>query len=122
MASVLLVDDDKDTCRPLARLLEYMGHEVQHATSGREALGWLNKMRPNLVLLDVSMPEMDGLQVLKEMRKNPDLEETPVLMYTALSDAQRRKQALELGARDYLVKGLTGLGELQSRISQHLLQ
>src|SRR6188768_4109258 len=107
MASVLLIDDDKDTCRPLARLLEYMGHEVQHATSGREALGWLNKMRPNLVLLDVSMPEMDGLQVLKEMRKNPDLEETPVLMYTALSDAQRRKQALELGARDYLVKGLT---------------
>ena len=122
MASVLLVDDDKDTCRPLARLLQYLGHEVQHATSGREALGRLSQWRPNLVLMDVSMPEMDGLQVLQEMRKNPELEETPVMMYTALSDEKRRRRAMELGARDYLVKGLTGLGELQSRINRHLLQ
>src|SRR5437773_230915 len=101
MASILLVDDNIDTVRPLARLLQYMGHKVHCATSGVEALGYLHAIRPQLVLLDVSMPEMDGLEVLKRMRADGQLSSLPVVMYSALSDDARRNKAMQLGAVDY---------------------
>src|SRR4051812_42549987 len=115
MASILVVDDNPDTCRPLARLLEYMGHHADCVCSGADALGYLSMVRPHLVVLDVSMPIMDGLEVLRAMRRRPDLAKLPVVMYTALSDEKVRTQAMELGARDVLIKGLTDLGELQSK-------
>jgi CheY-like chemotaxis protein len=120
MASILLVDDNPDTCIPLARLLEYMGHHTDCVSSGADALGYLKMVRPNLVVLDVSMPVMDGLTVLREMRQRPDLARLPVVMYTALSDEKVRTQALELGASDVLIKGLTDLGELQAKITQYM--
>jgi CheY-like chemotaxis protein len=122
MASILLVDDSIDTCRPLARLLQYMGHTVQYATSGAEALECLHAGRPELMLLDVSMPEMDGLELLQRLREEPDLSSLPVVMYTALSDETRRNRAMELGALDYLIKGQTHLGELQAKIKQYMIQ
>jgi len=121
MAAILVVDDNIDTIRPLARLLQYMGHKVHCVTSGSEALGYLNVVRPQLVLLDVSMPEMDGLEVLKRMRSDKQLDGLPVVMYTALSDSTRRNKAMELGAADYLVKGQTNLGELQAKIDQYMI-
>ena len=120
MASILLVDDNPDTCKPLARLLEYMGHHADCVSSGAEALGYLTMVRPNLVVLDVSMPVMDGLAVLRKMRQSPDLARLPVVMYTALSDEKVHTQAMELGARDVLIKGLTDLGELQARLTEHM--
>src|SRR5437879_5958505 len=120
MASILVVDDNPETVRPLARLLRYMGHEPSIATSGQEALGYLNMVRPHLVVLDVSMPVMDGLQVLEEIRKMPGLEGVPVVMYSALSDEVTRRKAMALGARDYLVKGWTDLGELQATIDANI--
>jgi len=121
MASILVVDDSLDTIRPLARLLQCMGHKVHCATSGVEALGYLHAIRPQLVLLDVSMPEMDGLEVLHRMRADRHLSTLPVVMYTALSDEARRMRALQLGAADYLIKGQTNLGELQAKIDQYIL-
>jgi adenylate cyclase len=121
MAAILLVDDNLDTIRPLARLLEYMGHKVHCVASGAEALGYLQAVRPQLVLLDVSMPEMDGLQVLQRMHDDETLATLPVLMYTALSDDTRRRQAMQLGARDYLVKGQTNWGDLQAKINHYMI-
>ena len=122
MASILLVDDNLDTCRPLARLLQHMGHSVQFVTSGPEALELLHRPAlPELVLLDVSMPEMDGLEVLQRMRSEPELADLPVVMYTALSDEKRRNRAMELGASDYLIKGQTHFGELHAKIKQYMM-
>src|SRR5437762_3356041 len=114
MASILVVDDNPDTCRPLARLLQCMGHHADIATSGAEALGYMSMLRPNLVVLDISMPVMDGFQVLREMRRKPDLANLPVVMYSALSDEGVRQKAMDLGARAFLVKGSADLGELQA--------
>ena len=111
-----------DTCRPLARLLQHMGHSVQFVTSGSAALEYLHRPAlPGLVLLDVSMPEMDGLEVLERMRSEPELAALPVVMYTALSDEKRRNRAMELGASDYLVKGQTQFVELQAKIKQYMM-
>src|ERR1051325_617930 len=120
MALVLVVDDNLDTYKPLRRILQYMGHDVSHAANGVDALGQISARKPNLVLMDISMPDMDGLEVLRRMRSDPELAELPVVMYSALSDERRQKEARDLGAIDYLVKGSMGIGDLKSSINRHL--
>lgn len=107
MRKVLIVDDNLEGCRPLARLLVREGHEVQCAGSGAEALEALRGDGFELVLLDIMMPGMDGIEVLRTMRADADpaLREVPVLMYTALSDSEHVKRATAAGAQGYLVKG-----------------
>jgi CheY-like chemotaxis protein len=107
MPKVLIVDDNLEGCRPLARLISRQGHEVSCAASGPEALDLLRADGYGLVLLDIMMPEMDGIQVLRAMRAdaNPAVRTVPVLMYTALSDHEHVQRATAAGAQGYLVKG-----------------
>jgi DNA-binding response OmpR family regulator len=109
---ILVVDDD-DTTRELLRgMLERSGHEVREAPDGRAGLRDLYATAPDLVILDVEMPELDGWQTLERIR---DLSDVPVLMLTARKTELERVRGLKGGADDYVVKPF-GHQELAARV------
>jgi CheY-like chemotaxis protein len=101
---VLVVDDDAVNRVLLSRALERDGHHVRAVANGLEALQALHDGPFDCVLLDVLMPEMDGYQLLGEIRNDPKLRRTPVIMVSALEDIQSVVRCIELGAEDYLPK------------------
>jgi DNA-binding response OmpR family regulator len=98
---ILIVDDDKRLCGLVADYLEPMGYEVKAAHNGPEGLQMILEGDFHAVILDVMMPQMDGFEVLKRLRKESDI---PVLMLTARGDETDRIVGLEMGADDYLPK------------------
>ena len=106
---VLIIDDDT-VARMLAReALEQSGCAVEEAENGRLGLEAFIKQHPDLVLLDILMPEMDGFAVCTELRKLPEGVHTPVLIMTGLEDYQSITQAYDVGATDFIVKPINGL-------------
>jgi DNA-binding response OmpR family regulator len=101
MTTVLLVDDDKMITDPLARALTHAGYTVLVAHNGSEGLALANEKQPDVVVLDVMMPQMDGWDVCRILRQSSTV---PILMLTALGDEVDRILGLELGADDYLTK------------------
>src|SRR5688572_26581790 len=120
MANVLIVDDDVDGCRPLVKLLQYVGHNPFFVHDGRAALSMLDQLRPDMILLDVMMPGLDGIEVLKTIRAHPLHKDLPVVIYSALNDADTMNAAMQSGAQSYLVKSKAGFDEIQSCIETHL--
>jgi DNA-binding response OmpR family regulator len=111
-ARVLVIDDDADVRGLVAELLGRAGLSVEQAEDGRSGLRALHKTPPDLVLLDVSMPDLDGWQTLERIR---DLSDVPVLMLTARGDELERVRGLQAGADDYVVKPF-GRQELLARV------
>src|SRR5947199_6086952 len=111
-ARVLVIDDDGDIRRLVAELLGRAGLSVEQAEDGRSGLRALHRTPPDLVVLDVSMPELDGWETLERIR---DLSEVPVLMLTARSDELERVRGLKAGADDYVTKPF-GRQELIARV------
>ena len=104
MAKVLVVDDEPAAVELLVEFLSTKGYEVLTATSGEEALRRVKEDRPHLVLLDVQMPKMNGLEVLRRIREiDPEM---GVIMATGVNEEDVGRKALELGAFDYIVKPL----------------
>jgi len=103
-ASVLIVDDNPVNLRLLIRILTDMGHEVRPAKNGRLALDSAQSSPPDLILLDIMMPEMDGFEVLRELKKDADLRDIPVLIISALDDMASTVKGIKLGADDFLPK------------------
>ena len=101
---VLIVDDQEPNRLLLRDLLEARGYEVTEATSGQEALEAVAARLPDVVLLDVSMPGMDGFEVTRRLREDPATQALPVLLVTALSAREHRLQGMEAGANDYITK------------------
>jgi CheY-like chemotaxis protein len=120
MANVLIVDDDVEGCRPLARLLEVVGHRPFFVHDGRAALTLLDRLRPDMILLDVMMPGLDGIDVLKTIRKHPKHKDLPVIVYSALSDPGTIDNAMKSGAQNYLVKSKADFQEIRQCIESHL--
>ena len=107
---VVLIVDDEPVARLLAReALQQSGWLVEEAENGRLGLDAFTRRRPDLVLLDVLMPEMDGFAVCAELRRLPEGMHTPVLIMTGLEDYQSITQAYEVGATDFIVKPINGL-------------
>jgi CheY-like chemotaxis protein len=106
VSSVLVVDDARDLRDVVVTLLKYAGFKACAAPDGREALLRLeaDPDTPSAVLLDISMPEMNGFEVLQTMQANPRLKAIPVVMFSALSDPNQIQKALQLGAKGYLIK------------------
>jgi adenylate cyclase len=102
--SILVVDDDRVNRMLLARTLAASGHEVGTAENGREALERLRSGSWDVVLLDIVMPELDGMSVLEEMKADPVLRDVPVIMISAVDDFDSVVRCIELGAEDYLPK------------------
>ena len=101
---ILVVDDNAANREMLGRRLEREGHRVQLAESGREALEVLRARRVDLVLLDVMMPQVDGYEVLRQLKADEALRDIPVLMISALDEIESVVRCIELGAEDYLPK------------------
>jgi DNA-binding response OmpR family regulator len=115
-ASVLVIDDDADIRGLLRELLERAGYEVAESSNGREGLRTLYATSPDLVLLDVSMPELDGWQTLERIR---DVSDVPVVMLTARAAELEKVRGLKAGADDYVTKPF-GRQELLARVEAHL--
>ena len=109
---VLVVDDEASIRRILDTRLSMIGYVVITACDGEEALSIFRKETPNLVILDVMMPKLDGYGVCQEIRKTSDV---PIIMLTALGDVADRITGLELGADDYVIKPFSPK-ELEARI------
>lgn len=101
---ILVVDDEQYILRIFSFLLGKWGFEVITAQNGQEGLNILKNDKPDLILLDMSMPVMDGFQMLEQLRKDPQLKDIPVIMLTANSDTKNIKEASTYGIEDYLTK------------------
>src|SRR5437773_722894 len=111
-AKILVVDDDEDIRVLLKELLSRAGYDVDEAVNGRAALRRLYESPPALVLLDISMPELDGYQTLERIR---DLSDVPVIMLTARTQELEKVRGLGAGADDYVAKPF-GRQELLARV------
>lgn len=109
---ILVVDDEASIRRILETRLSMIGYDVVTAADGEEAIATFNENHPDLVVLDVMMPKLDGYGVCQELRKESDI---PIIMLTALGDVADRITGLELGADDYVVKPFSPK-ELEARI------
>jgi class 3 adenylate cyclase len=105
LPGILIVDDNEDNRYTLQLLLESDGHErITSASGGNEAIALLDKEKFNLVLLDMMMPDLNGDEVLKIIKGNPDTRDIPVVVISADSDTEKVSKCIELGAEDYLPK------------------
>lgn len=116
---VLIIDDDLDTLRLVGLMLQHQGYEITAASSGEQGLAKAEIERPDVILLDVMMPDMDGFEVARRLRKHPGTQSTPILMFTAKSQLEDKVTGFEVGADDYMTKP-TSPSELQAHVRQLL--
>jgi DNA-binding response OmpR family regulator len=119
MPLILIADDDPLVTQLVSHRLKTHGFNVVTVEDGRKALEAAYDMRPNLIVLDAMMPELDGFAVLKELKANRETKNILILMLTALSDEKNVVGALDAGADDYLVKPFIP-DELISRVNRLL--
>lgn len=115
MSTILVIDDDELVSRTLQRALKIYGYHVMVANSGAEGLQTARRHRPDLFVLDILMPGMDGYQVCRQIRGDPLLQELPVLFLTAKAKDEDKIEGFRAGADDYLVKPFN-MEELQLRV------
>jgi two-component system alkaline phosphatase synthesis response regulator PhoP len=101
---ILVVDDDPDIVEFISYNLKGKGYLVVTAKDGVEAIRKAKEFHPDLILLDIMMPNKDGIQTIKELRVMPDFEETAIIFLTALSDEKSEIEGLKIGADDYIAK------------------
>ena len=118
--SVLIVDDTVDNLRLLAEVLGEQGYEVRPVTSGRQALRAVEQDPPDLILLDINMPEMDGYEVCRRLRLNERCRDLPVIFLTAMADTASKVRAFNMGGVDYITKPFQ-LDEVLARVRTQLL-
>jgi two-component system, OmpR family, alkaline phosphatase synthesis response regulator PhoP len=118
-ATILVVDDNSDNVEILRALLESRGYTVASAMDGRSALAKLDEVRPDLVLLDVMMPGMDGWQVCRTIKNHPVYCNTRVVMVTAKGGYEDKFEGMRAGADDYVVKPID-MQELTEKVKRNL--
>ena len=114
-SSVLIVEDDPDIAALVARYLDKAGFTTARAASGRDALQAIARQPPDLLILDLMLPQVDGLEICRRVRASEATAGLPIIMLTARSDESDRIVGLELGADDYLAKPFSP-GELVARV------
>lgn len=115
MATILAVDDDPDMLGAVRRVLEDAGHTVNVASHGQEALDIIARQQPDLLVLDIIMPEMSGIEVCRHIRADPHLARLPIIFLTAKGRPSDVAQGLDVGGDDYLTKPFEVL-ELPARV------
>ena len=119
MATILVVDDDPAALKPMARLLKMEGHDVVCAENAIMAMATALNSRPNLILLDVAIPPMDGLTFLFLLRERPFGKDVPVIVISGRDDARTMHRARELGVHEYLVKSQYKTSELLDLVRRY---
>ena len=125
MAKVLVIEDEMQIRLNLQIMLKAEGHQVVTAANGREGIARVAENRPDLVLCDVMMPELDGFGVLEHLRSDPANADLPFVFLTALDDRASMRRGMNLGADDFLNKPFTRdelLEAIQSRLAKHQRQ
>lgn len=117
---ILLVEDDLALAQVYKSRLELEGFDVNHAENGEVALKSAIEYKPDLILLDVMMPKINGFDVLDILRSTPQTKSVHVIMLTALGQPKDLERASALGADEYLVKSQVVIGDVVSRIKSHL--
>jgi CheY-like chemotaxis protein/MinD-like ATPase involved in chromosome partitioning or flagellar assembly len=112
---ILIIDDDLDTLRLVGLMLQRQGYQITAATNGQQGLEKAFEEKPDLILLDIMMPDMDGYEVARRLRAKPETVDTPILMFTAKTQLDDKVAGFEVGADDYLTKP-THPSELQSHV------
>jgi DNA-binding response OmpR family regulator len=121
MSTILVVDDTALAREAVAKLLEYEGFKVMRAQHGRDAWAMMYDNAPDLVLLDLMMPEMDGVTLLRMIRRSNRWENLPVVVLTGATDDQKLIQrARELKIQDLVPKATFGFDDLLTRVKAHL--
>jgi two-component system cell cycle response regulator len=116
---ILVVDDHEDNIELLRARLEARGYEVEGASDGQAALDAVKRVCPDLILLDVMMPKMDGIEVVRRLKANAELPFIPVIMQTALDSTENKVEGLDAGADDYITKPIN-FAELEARVNSLL--
>jgi CheY-like chemotaxis protein len=117
---ILVVDDYVDLAEPLARLLRRMGYAVESVYSGDKAIERLVSRRPQLVILDLLLPGISGLQVLSFIRGHPDRKQLPVMVYTTATESELLRQAVDAGATEVWLKGSMDFFQIVTRVQAYL--
>ena len=104
---VLVIEDDPRTAQLFSAILEHCGHDVLLAESGRHGLELARAARPDLVLLDIQLPELSGLEVIKILKGHPSLKSTPVIAVTAFAMNEERRRIMSAGFDAYLSKPIS---------------
>ncbi len=117
--TVLVVEDKASLTQMLQFLFLSKGLDVEIAYDGAEAMEKVNALRPNLILLDIMMPKMDGFEVLEKLKESPDTAGIPVIMLTARKSREDMDRARELGAVEYITKPFKAV-EVVDKVLRHL--
>ena len=119
-ANILIIEDDKPTQRALADRFSQEGFKVSVASNGQEGLNQALESHPDLILLDIIMPTMDGISVLKKIREDGWGQTVPIIVLTNVSGSQRAAATIRQGAYDYLVKAEWKLDDVVQKAQEAL--
>jgi len=119
VASVLVVDDTIDALRLLSELLSEHGYDVRAVTNGQQAIHAVERDPPDLILLDIGLPEMDGYEVCRRLRASERSQDVPVIFITAMADTAHKVRAFEAGGVDYVTKPYQ-VEEVLARVKSHV--
>lgn len=118
--TILIVEDELTMQRALKNKLEQAGYVIRAAADGNEALADMQKVSPDLVLLDLIMPKLDGISVLRQMKGDERLKNIPVVILTNLSSGDKVAEAMQLGTFDFLVKANYSLDDVLKKVADRL--
>jgi DNA-binding response OmpR family regulator len=120
MSKILVAEDDKLISGSLCDALKAEGHEPTPAYDGEETVAKAKEHKPDLVLLDIMMPKLDGISVLWELKANNDTANVPVIVLTNLGDVETISKIVEAGATDYLLKSDQSIDEVVKKVKEVL--
>lgn len=120
ISKILVIDDERDLREALHASLASSGYAVTEAEDGVQGLAMALKDKPDLILLDIVMPKMNGLEMLRELRKDAWGKSVPVLLLTNADDATNITYGVELKGNDYIIKSQISLAEVTKRVKQYL--
>jgi two-component system chemotaxis response regulator CheY len=117
---ILIVDDDPTTRKLIGLFLKAKGYAVAYAENGLDGIEKIGMENPNLIITDLNMPYMDGIEFVKSVRSDPARAEIPILMVTTEADPEERERAMSVGVNGYLVKPVTA--ETVTQNIRHILK
>lgn len=120
MLKLLIVEDDPLVTELYNRLFGFYKYEIKTAINGKEGVEHAKSFRPDLILLDIMMPVMDGIEALRLLKQDPTTKEIPVILLTNIDDESAIKEAMELGAADYMVKSDFTPNDIIEQVNRYL--
>lgn len=118
---ILVIEDEATLQKALVEMLEQSGYEVSSALDGERGWELVKEQKPDLILLDIILPKMDGFDVLRSIKGSPETAGTPIIILTNLGDLSNIQKALELGASTYLVKADFHLDDVLRKVESTLV-